>query len=54
MSGSQIFFGIALTVGLAVGCQIIASAFHIPAIISAVPLARVLGLHDPETTGPAS
>ena len=38
MSASQIFFGIALTVGLAVACQIIAGTFRIPAIILLLPV----------------
>jgi NhaP-type Na+/H+ or K+/H+ antiporter len=43
MSASQIFFGIALTVGLAVACQIIAGTFRIPAIILLLPVGFAAG-----------
>jgi len=47
MSASQIFFGIALTVGLAVGCQIIAAIFRIPAIILLLPVGFAAGTLTP-------
>ena len=43
MSASQIFLGIALTVGLAVACQIIAGTFRIPAIILLLPVGFAAG-----------
>src|SRR5215467_10791406 len=43
MSASQIFIGIALTGGLAVACQIIASMLRIPAIILLLPVGFAAG-----------
>ena len=43
MTTSQIFIGIGLTFGLAVGCQIIASRFGLPAIILLLPVGFVAG-----------
>jgi NhaP-type Na+/H+ or K+/H+ antiporter len=43
MTSSQIFSGIALIVGLAVGCQVIASKVGIPAIILLLPAGFVAG-----------
>ena len=43
MSASQIFFGVALTVGLAVACQIVAGTFRIPAIILLLPVGFAAG-----------
>ena len=43
MSASQIFLGIALTVGFAVGCQIIATGLRIPAIILLLPVGFTAG-----------
>jgi NhaP-type Na+/H+ or K+/H+ antiporter len=42
-SASQIFVGLALTVGLAVGCQVIATKLKIPAIILLPPVGFVEG-----------
>jgi NhaP-type Na+/H+ or K+/H+ antiporter len=43
MSASQIFAGLALIIGLAVGCQILAVSFHIPAIILLLPVGFAAG-----------
>jgi len=43
MSASQIFVGIGLTFALAVGCQIIAARYRIPAIILLLPVGFVAG-----------
>ena len=43
MTASQIFAGLALIVGLAVGCQIIAARFGIPAIILLLPAGFAAG-----------
>lgn len=43
MSASQIFAGIALIVGLAVSCQIIAAQLRIPAIILLLPVGFAAG-----------
>jgi NhaP-type Na+/H+ or K+/H+ antiporter len=43
MSSSQIFAGIALIVGLAVGCQIIAAKLRIPAIVLLLPAGFAAG-----------
>jgi NhaP-type Na+/H+ or K+/H+ antiporter len=43
MSASQIFLGIALTVGFAVGCQIVATKLRIPAIILLLPVGFAAG-----------
>jgi NhaP-type Na+/H+ or K+/H+ antiporter len=43
LSESQILIGLALTVALAVGCQIIASKFGIPAIILLLPVGFAAG-----------
>jgi NhaP-type Na+/H+ or K+/H+ antiporter len=43
VSSSQIFVGIALTVGLAVGCQIVAAKLGIPAIIVLLPVGFAAG-----------
>jgi NhaP-type Na+/H+ or K+/H+ antiporter len=43
MSASQIFAGIALTVGLAVACQIIAARIRIPGIILLLPVGFAAG-----------
>jgi NhaP-type Na+/H+ or K+/H+ antiporter len=44
---SQILLGIALTVGLAVGCQIAAASFRIPAIILLLPVGFAAGVWVP-------
>src|SRR5215471_554125 len=43
MTSSEIFSGIALIVGLAVGCQVVASKLRIPAIILLLPAGFVAG-----------
>jgi len=43
MSASQIFAGLALIVGLAVACQVIAARFGIPAIILLLPAGFAAG-----------
>src|ERR1039458_4461325 len=43
LSGSEIFVGLALTVGLAVGCQVVASKLKLPAIILLLPVGFVAG-----------
>jgi NhaP-type Na+/H+ or K+/H+ antiporter len=43
LSASQIFVGLALTVGLAVGCQVVATTLKIPAIILLLPVGFVAG-----------
>ena len=43
LSASQIFVGLALTVGLAVGCQVLATKLKIPAIILLLPVGFVAG-----------
>ncbi len=43
VSASQIFFGIAVTIGLAVGYQIIATSCRIPAIILLLPVGFAAG-----------
>ena len=43
MSASQIFAGLALIVGLAVACQILAASLRIPAIILLLPAGFVAG-----------
>jgi hypothetical protein len=43
MSASQIFTGIALIVGLAVGCQILAASLRVPAIILLLPAGFAAG-----------
>jgi len=43
MSASQIFVGLALTVGLAVACQVGAASLRIPAIILLLPVGFVTG-----------
>ena len=43
MSASQIFVGLALTVGLAVGCLILAAALRIPSIIVLLPVGFAAG-----------
>ncbi len=43
MTASQIFAGLALIVGLAVACQILAASFRIPAIILLLPVGFVAG-----------
>jgi NhaP-type Na+/H+ or K+/H+ antiporter len=43
MSASQIFVGISLTVGLAVGCQILAAVLRIPSIILLLPVGFAAG-----------
>ena len=43
MSASQIFLGIALTIGFAVGCQIVAAKLRIPAIILLLPVGFAAG-----------
>jgi len=47
VSASQIFVGLALTLGLAVACQIIASRFQIPAIILLLPVGFAAGVLIP-------
>lgn len=44
LSASQIFVGVALTFGLAVACQIVASKLGIPAIILLLPVGFVAGV----------
>jgi hypothetical protein len=48
VSASQILVGIALTVGLAVACQIIAAQLGIPAIIVLLPVGFAAGALIPE------
>jgi NhaP-type Na+/H+ or K+/H+ antiporter len=48
VSASQILVGIALTVGLAVGCQVIAEKLGIPAIIVLLPIGFAAGALIPE------
>lgn len=43
LSGSQIFVGLALTVGLAVACQVVATKLGIPAIILLLPVGFIAG-----------
>jgi NhaP-type Na+/H+ or K+/H+ antiporter len=43
MSSSQIFIGLALTVGLAVACQVVASKLKLPAIILLLPVGFAAG-----------
>ena len=43
MSASQIFAGLALIVGLAVACQILAASLRIPAIIVLLPVGFAAG-----------
>ena len=43
LSSSQIFIGLGLTVGLAIGCQVIASRFRLPAIILLLPAGFLAG-----------
>jgi NhaP-type Na+/H+ or K+/H+ antiporter len=43
LSASEIFVGLALTVGLAVGCQVIATKLKIPAIILLLPVGFIAG-----------
>jgi len=43
LSDSQIFVGLALTIGLAVACQVIAAKLRIPAIILLLPVGFVAG-----------
>ena len=43
MSASQIFAGLALIVGLAVACQILAARFGIPGIILLLPAGFAAG-----------
>ncbi len=43
MSESQIFVGLALIVGLAVGCQIVASRFRLPGILLLLPVGFAAG-----------
>ena len=43
MSESQIFVGLGLIFGLAVGCQIVAAKFGIPAIILLLPIGFAAG-----------
>ncbi|MGZ4530912.1 MAG: cation:proton antiporter domain-containing protein [Mycobacteriaceae bacterium] len=47
MSADQIFVGIALTVGLAVACQIIATSLRVPAIIVLLPVGFAAGAWIP-------
>jgi NhaP-type Na+/H+ or K+/H+ antiporter len=47
LSSSQIFLGIALTIGLAVSCQILASRLRIPAIILLLPVGFAAGIVAP-------
>jgi NhaP-type Na+/H+ or K+/H+ antiporter len=43
MSASQVFVGLALIVGLAVGCQVVAARLRIPAIILLLPVGFAAG-----------
>ncbi|MGP0111190.1 MAG: cation:proton antiporter [Acidimicrobiales bacterium] len=43
MSSSQIFVGLALTVGLAVACQVVAAKLNLPAIILLLPVGFAAG-----------
>jgi NhaP-type Na+/H+ or K+/H+ antiporter len=47
VSSSQIFLGIAVTVGLAVACQIAAASWRIPAIILLLPVGFAAGVWVP-------
>jgi NhaP-type Na+/H+ or K+/H+ antiporter len=44
VTASEIYIGLALTIGLAVGCQIVASKIGIPAIILLLPVGFVAGV----------
>ena len=43
MTESQIFLGFALTIGLAVGCQVVADRFGLPAIVLLLPVGFAAG-----------
>lgn len=43
MTSSQIFIGLGVTVGLAIGCQVVASRFRLPAIILLLPAGFAAG-----------
>jgi NhaP-type Na+/H+ or K+/H+ antiporter len=47
MTASQAFVGISLTLGLAVGCQLLAAALRIPAIILLLPVGFAAGVWVP-------